>query len=215
MQQTELSTVSASIAPTVAGNTFAIVDRDSIARSALEARIRSGFGTHFEACVAGFMPRFAYYEHSSGGTGVIGVRGASEEPLYLENYLERPIEDQISRVVDSQVSRDRIAEVGQFVVDERGIVTSFFRDLVPFLADQGYEWVCFTGTNRIRAILKRAGLEGLPIAAADQELVANTPDSWGTYYEHDPIVIVGKLDDPHGRWCASDAGISTRYPAGM
>ncbi len=186
-----------------AGGMFEIVDRNSVLRMVLEARIRSGFGTHFRACVAEYMPRFAYYQHLHGGTGVIGMRDASEESLYLESYLDSPVDEVIQRAADCAVSRAQIVEVGQFVVDDRGIVQDFFEDLVPFLASQGFEWVCFTGTDRIRAVLNRVGFSGLPVAAANQELVRNKPDRWGTYYEHDPVVIIGKLDDPEGLWCAN------------
>lgn len=193
-----------------AGGMFDIVDRNSVLRTSLEARIRSGFGTHFRACVAEYMPRFAYYQHLTGGTGVIGVRCASEERLYLESYLDDPVEEIIQNAADCTVSRAKIVEVGQFVVDDRGIVADFFEDLVPFLARQGFDWVCFTGTDRIRAILKRVGFSGLPVAAASQDLVRNKPDRWGTYYEHDPVVIIGKLGDPEGLWCAN----STTAPVG-
>ena len=191
--------------PQTAGGMFEIVVSNSVLRMSLEARIRSGFGMHFRACVAEYMPRFAYYRHLHGGTGVLGMRGASEESLYLESYLGNPVEEVIRCAAGCAVSRAQIVEVGQFVVDDRGIVPDFFEDLVPFLASQGFEWVCFTGTDRIRAILKRVGFGGLPVAAADQDLVRNKPDRWGPYYGHDPVVLVGKPDDPEGLWCANAA----------
>ena len=92
-------------------------------------------------------------------------------------------------------------QVGQFVVDDRDIVTSFFRDLVPFLVENGYDWVCFTGTDRIRALLARVGFHGLPVASAEAARARDTGDRWGRYYDFDPVVILGKLDDPQGRWC--------------
>ena len=205
MQQTEL-TLPASPMPQgcegIAHNTFSVVDHDSPERASLEARIRSGFGMHFDACIEGFMPRFAHYRHTSGATGVIGIRRAADEALFLENYLSTPVETAIGAVTGTSVSRDRIAEVGQFVVDDRDIVTGFFRDLVPFLIEHGFDWVCFTGTDRIRALLARIGFHGLPLARADEARVRNVTDRWGRYYEFDPVVILGKLDDPRGRWCA-------------
>ena len=205
MHQTEL-TMPATPAlqgfSTPARNTFSVVDHDSGERASLEARIRSGFGMHFDACIAGFMPRFAFYRHVSGATGVIGIRRASNEPLFLESYLNTPVESIISDATGASVSRNRIAEVGQFVVDDRDIVTSFFRDLVPFLLDNGYDWVCFTGTDRIRALLARVGFHGLPIARAEAARARDTGDRWGRYYDFDPVVILGKLDDPRGNWCA-------------
>lgn len=206
MQQTEL-TIPAP--PALQGctrttrNTFTVVDHDSEERALLEARIRSGFGMHFDACIAGFMPRFAHYRHRSGATGVIGVRRAADGPLFLESYLNAPVEAIVEGTTGEAVTRDRIAEVGQFVVDDRDIVTSFFRDLVPFLKENGFDWVCFTGTDRIRALLARIGFRGLPLAQADEARVLGSGDHWGRYYDFDPVVILGRLDDPQGRWCAA------------
>ena len=180
---------------------FSNVGPDSVDRARLEAKIRSGFGMHFGACIEGFMPRFALYRHTSGATGVIGVRQASHEPLYLEHYLSQPIERIITDASDCRVERSAIAEIGQFVVDDRDIVGSFFRELAPFLSAEGYDWVCFTGTNKIRALLNRIGFRGMPVTAADAKRIPAAGDRWGSYYDNDPVVIVGKLDDPEGHWC--------------
>ena len=146
------------------------------------------------------MPELAVYRHASGAEGVIGIRNAGAEPLFLESYLERPIEVAVGRCAGMHVRRDQIAEVGQFVIGDRDTVADFFRDLVPFLQSQGYDWVCFTGTNRIRALLSRIGFEGRPVAMATRDRVGASADEWGSYYDHEPVVIVGKLADPHGAW---------------
>jgi hypothetical protein len=211
MQQTELTTPATPMVQrrtTLLRNAFSMVENDSEERASLEARIRSGFGMHFDACIEGFMPRFAHYRHASGATGVIGIRCAADEPLFLESYLNTSVERVIADATGTRVRRDRIAEVGQFVVDDRDIVTSFFRDLVPFLVDNGYDWVCFTGTDRIRALLSRVGFHGLPVVRAEAARARTTGDRWGRYYDFDPVVILGKLHDPHGRWCAGSPAIA-------
>ncbi len=214
MQQTEF-TRPALPAPqgrgTLGRNTFSVVEHDSKERTLLEARIRSGFGMHFDACIEGFMPRFAHYRHASGATGVIGIRRASDETLFLENYLSVPVEAVITSAAGTCVPRNRIAEVGQFVVDDRDIVTSFFRDLVPFLMENEFDWVCFTGTDRIRALLARTGFHGLPLARADEERVRGSADRWGRYYDFDPVVILGKLDDPCGRWLSGPQAVTAGF----
>ena len=76
---------------------------------------------------------------------------------------------------------------------------------MPFLIGEGFDWVSFTGTSRIRALLKRIGFHGLAVATADSTRVRDG-DRWGSYYDNEPVVIVGKLDDPQGRWCSGHAG---------
>ena len=208
MLQTELTATTtrlpalavAGLAPPAASR-FSVVTHGSPRRSVIEARVRSGFGTHFGACIEGFMPDLALYEHSGGTSGVIGFRSAARDALFLEQYLAEPIERVIAAVSGRAPERRDIVEVGQFVIDDRNAVPDFFRDLVPFLASRGFEWVCFTGTNRIRTILARVGFFGMPVAAATADRVRHGRDRWGTYYDNEPIVIVGRLSDPCGHWC--------------
>lgn len=210
MLQTDLSTSTSTVhrAGLIRGqSTFSLVEPDAFRRSRIEKRIQRGYGLHFGACITGFMTHFACYEHHSGAAGVIGVRSAADERLFLERYLARPIEDTIDEIVGRPVSRNAIAEVGQFVVDEPRIAADFFRDLVPLLISQGFEWVCFTGTHKIRAILRRIGFNGMPVACGDAGAANESGDDWGSYYENEPIVIVGMLADPAGDWCSDGAAI--------
>jgi Thermostable hemolysin len=200
--------------PAAAASRFSVVAHGTPQRNAIEARVRAGFGAHFGACIEGFMPDLALYRHDSGATGVIGFRCAAGEELFLEQYLTRPIEHVVARVSGDAVERRDIVEVGQFVIDDRNAVPDFFRDLVPFLAAQGFDWICFTGTNRIRAILARIGFVGMPVAKATADRVRDNRDAWGTYYDNEPIVIVGKLCDPRGRWCWAANGATAAAAAG-
>lgn len=198
--QTDLANTATSVQIRQARSNFFVAEHGSPMRSSLEARVRSGFGQHFNACIEGFMPDLAVYEHATGASGVIGIRSAAEERLFLESYLDMPIEKIIQLTSGHSADRDEIVEVGQFVVDDRDIVADFFRDLVPFLQSQGFKWVCFTGTNRIRALLARIGFAGYPVTQAAKTRVYDEKNQWGSYYEHEPVVIIGKLSDPRGDW---------------
>jgi hypothetical protein len=198
--QTDLANTATSVQPRPARSNFFVAEHDSPMRSSLEARVRSGFGQHFNACIEGFMPDLAVYEHATGASGVIGIRSAGDEPLFLESYLDLPVETVIQLTSGDCADRGEIVEVGQFVVDDRDIVADFFRDLVPFLQSQGFKWVCFTGTNRIRALLARIGFAGFPVTLATESRLFDAKNRWGSYYEHEPVVIVGNLSDPRGTW---------------
>lgn len=213
MLQTDLTASLSRLPPmplSPAGNGFSVVESDPRARGRVEERIRRAYREHFGACIRGFMARFACYAHESGASGAIGMRCAAEERLFLERYLAQPIEETIRSVTGLPVSREAIAEVGQFAVDDSRIAADMFRDLVPFLVDQGFDWVCFTGTAKVRAILRRLGFHGLPVALGDPVAAKDSGDDWGSYYENAPVVIVGKLADPAGLWCGRCAG----QPAG-
>jgi hypothetical protein len=43
---------------------------------------------------------------------------------------------------------------------------------------------------------------------AEAARARTTGDRWGRYYDFDPVVILGKLHDPHGHWCAGSPAIA-------
>lgn len=189
---------------------FSRLEKNHPDRAFAERRIRDGYGIHFGASIDGFMPDMAIYRDRAGSSGIIGFRRASSGALFLENYLDTPIEAQIFAATGVQVSRNRLAEIGQFVIDDRDSVASFFRDLVPFLIEQRFDWACFTGTNRIRELLAKVGFHGLELAAATDQARLPPGDQWGSYYDNDPVVVVGKLSDPQGHWCRAMRRTSLR-----
>jgi len=196
----------------VPGGHFSVESRESALRQELETAIRQGFDTHFGACIEGFMPALASFE-LQGKKAIIGYRPANAEPLYLESYLDEPIDILLANITNEPVSRSDIVEVGQLVVEDRRIVEPLFRALVPFLLGQGYQWICFTGTHKIRRLLAHTGFAGLAVAYAAESAVSGSGDRWGSYYSNDPQVIVGKLDDPRGSWCSEIRGFPPRVVA--
>lgn len=180
---------------------FEVVGRDSPSRRSLEATIHSAFDRHFGARVVSFMPCLLKYEHAAG-TAALGFRPAAEGPLYLETYLDAPIELFLGNILRSPVSRRDIVEVGQFAVDDRASAAAMFAELAPFLRGRGHAWIAFTATRTIRRLLERTGLRGLTIATAREDAVRHKPDAWGSYYSDDPQVVVGSLRDPGGSWCS-------------
>ncbi len=86
-------------------------------RSELEDYVRAAFLAKHGAVVRSFMPTLlAFRDRASVLRGVVGIRGAHEERLYLEQYLDRPVEDALATALAARgvegVHRARIAEVG-------------------------------------------------------------------------------------------------------
>ncbi|WP_405244020.1 thermostable hemolysin [Lentisalinibacter salinarum] len=188
--------------PLRSGVSLDLLGASSPGRGALEAEIRDCYAHHFGARVEEFMPWLLRVTcREDGARGVIGLRPASRERLYLEDYLSRPVEEAIAAVAGQPVPRTAVVEIGQLAVESRHVVVPLFRELVPFLLQQGFGWVCFTATGPVRSLLAKAGLAGCELAAAREACVTGRQDAWGDYYRHDPRVIVGDLQRPSGFRC--------------
>ncbi len=66
-------------------------------RADLEAYVRTRFAAKHGAAVRTFMPTLIAFRDRQGELrGVAGIRGADESRLYLEHYLDRPIEERLT-----------------------------------------------------------------------------------------------------------------------
>ena len=91
-------------------------------RGELEAYVRERFAAKHGAEIRTFMPTLVSFRDRQGDLrGVAGLRGAEESRLYLEPYLDRPIERVLTECLSAQpvdrggsrvVRRDEIVEVG-------------------------------------------------------------------------------------------------------
>jgi hypothetical protein len=171
-----------------------LCEHTGAARAEAEAFIRERFARCFGARVDAFMPRLFSLRNEAGEIcGAFGLRSAAHR-LFLEQYLDAPIEREIAARFGHPVERRAVVEVGQFCGTYPGVVRAMIRLLTEHLHDEGYEWVAFTGTVSLRNAFSRMGLSPLDMRAADSaRLPATTRSAWGSYYEHVPRVLVGQI----------------------
>ena len=94
-----------------------IVDEKSHARMQIEDFIRQGFRSAFGANVTISMPALLGIKRGSY-KAALGIRWANG-PLFVEQYLDKPIEKSL-QMVGRAVPRDKIAEIGGlFSLDPR------------------------------------------------------------------------------------------------
>ncbi|MBD3657615.1 MULTISPECIES: thermostable hemolysin [Marinobacter] len=131
----------------------------------------------------------------------VGVRDASRERLFLEDYLDEPAETLIpGRGVPE---RGQIAEIAHLAGVEAGTSRYLFPALTLWLRDKGYRWVMFTGTDQLRNSFGRLGIETHVLAPADPARLADGGEGWGQYYDHHPQVMAVSVDASHQALTAS------------
>lgn len=160
-------------------------------REHLERFIHTVFRRAYGANITHFMPTLlSLHDQDERVLAVCGLRRAEIGPLFLENYLQAPVEAVLSTRVGSAVARDSIVEVGNLAVTELGLARSLLREVIRHLLDTDAEWAVFTAIPALRNSLGKLNvqLEVLCDASLDQVPVAEQPD-WGSYYEQQPQVM--------------------------
>lgn len=167
---------------------------DEPQRAFFEAFIQQRFRKAHGADIRHFMPQLFGMSNGAGELcAVAGVRLAEDGELFLERYLDEPIDPLISAAADRPVDRAGIVEVGNLAASDTGSARMSIIAITYLLAMGGLEWVAFTGNIGLVNSFHRLGLMPVTLCAADPERLGDDRHSWGSYYESKPWVHVGNI----------------------
>lgn len=165
-------------------------------RFVVEAFIRRRFAEQHAARVTRFMPCLLRLQAADGSLhGAVGLRLAQSGPLFLERYLDLPIEEAIGLRSGEVVDRGEVVEVGNLAADGQGTARRLIVSLADRLAGEGLRWVAFTGTPALINSFRRLGLRPQRLGPADPARVGAELSDWGRYYDCRPQVMVGRIPE--------------------
>ncbi len=176
---------------------FSVVTPSDHLRARVEDEIRTTYWERFQARLAR-LPRTLVASVSTSGIieCAAGVR-FSEHDFFSECYLDLPVEIALQHRFGLPVQRRRIIEVCNLAGRKPGRSQSFIASFIEFAESDEFDWVIFTATKSLRALLERSGLRMTQLGRAERFRVAN-PSDWGSYYEHDPRVMAVHRDASPG-----------------
>jgi hypothetical protein len=163
-------------------------------RRSFEQFIAERFSRAYGARLTHFLPHLLGVKDGLGRwQAAAGYAAAGVQPLFLEQYLEQPIERALADEVGREIPRNSIVEVGNLAADSAGMARALIPQLARHLHRMGYRWVAFTATRALRNSFRRLGLRPLHIAEADPARLPDRGASWGSYYDQDPVVMAGRI----------------------
>jgi hypothetical protein len=166
------------------------------ARDVVERFIHDVFAERFAARLDSFLPNLVASRDAAGRiSAAAGYRSAAAGRLFLEQYLDRPIEEIVCDNYGEAIARSKIVEVGNLATTGGRCAVSLVASLIPHLMSQGFRWVVFTGNDAVRNLFQRLHLFPFAICTADAASLGDAKGAWGSYYDHHPIVMAGRLYD--------------------
>lgn len=126
----------------------------------------------------------------------VGIRNAADNNLFLEQYLDKKIEEILSEITHSKVERSEIVEIGSLASNKKNAARCLYVALSAYLKNEGYKYAVMTSTDYLKKYFEKSGLKPIIIAKAEQERLENKEVDWGTYYESNPKVMM--LDVANG-----------------
>ncbi len=169
----------------------------SAEKDQVNSHVKKCFAEIYGAQVKTFEPYILSTFNERGIVATIGFQpAATKKPLFLESYLDTPVEQTLTKCLNQPIDREKIVEVGNLSSSHKGSASRILFILsVAILHQAGFKWVTFTATKQVQRLLGKLNLETLPICEANPKRLADQGASWGSYYDDKPMVVVGNLTD--------------------
>jgi len=172
-----------------------VLDARHPERAGLEHFIADTYANAYGAHVTHFAQTLVGIKHPAGGwaAGVGYTFGEHDEALFLEHYLDRPIEAEIGARLGVPVDRAQVVEVGNLAAGSPGAARRLIRAMTALLHRRGRTWVAFTATRALFNSFARLELAPIELARADPARLPDGGRSWGSYYANGPCVMAGSI----------------------
>lgn len=181
--------------------------------NAVSVLIRENYYQNHHARLSHCMPwLLGMYDGRGALKAACGIQSAGQGPLFLEHYLDQPIEALLASRITTSVARESIVEVGNFTAADGASARVMFAAVCQLLYQYHFAWIAFTGTRKIRNTFHRLHLQPIHLAAARPEKLADAAREWGDYYQHDPQVMAGELPGGHATLSHSSLLLSLFTP---
>jgi hypothetical protein len=165
-------------------------------RPRVEQFIRCAFVSAYGARIGEFMPHLAALYRGGELMAACGLRYAANERLYLETYLDQPIERVLATATGCPETRSGIVEVGNLAIARPGAARHFIAQLTEYLTDCGHSRVVFTAVPALRNNFARLRI---PLdthgPARPDRLQPEARRAWGRYYDNAPQVSSVRVAD--------------------
>ncbi|WP_310439321.1 thermostable hemolysin [Stenotrophomonas sp. BIGb0135] len=171
-----------------------VVGPQDPSRSEVEQFIARVYRERYGATLHAFLPQLLAFRDGKGNlVAAVGIRVGSDGPLFVEQYLDEPVQAILLHREIASVGRDRIAEIGNFAATTPGVARELIVRLTDMLHAARVRWVLFAATQQLRNTLDRLQLVTVELGEADPERLAGDASRWGSYYETRPKVVCGNV----------------------
>lgn len=169
-------------------------ERGDAGRGELEAFIAATFLANYGARLTHFSDTLVGFRGPDGAwAAALGFSLAGAGPLFLEHYLDAPVEMEIGLRLGRAVERRDIVEVGNLAATHAGAARSLIVGTTSLLHGMDLRYVTFTATTSLLNSFGRLQLRPQALAPADPARLPQAGAGWGSYYDTHPQVMFGDI----------------------
>ena len=167
------------------------VAKDAPCRAEVEGFIKTVFALVYGANISPFMPDLVSLRDSNGILmAAFGLRSAANETLFLEQYIDIPIQQLLTEQLGRTITRHEITCIGNLAVANPRNAGVLIAHVIQHSLDIGIEWAVATAHHSLQNGLIKGGRDVYALSPADPaRLTPEALKQWGSYYRHLPQIV--------------------------
>ncbi len=168
---------------------FTFLEPAAAGRAQAEAYVANCFADAYRAQVTSFAPQLFAMSCAGRLSAVAGIRSAEREALFLEQYLDDPVEQAVAAAYGKPAPREQIFELCSLASRRPGISYLLYVMLAHVMHRAGYRYAIFSGTRQVARIVDKLQFVVADLAPADPARLGPAAADWGDYYRTEPRVM--------------------------
>jgi hypothetical protein len=169
---------------------LALVSPSHPARASLEGFIAAVYAHRYGARISYFARQLVALQDRSGRLlAAAGYTPAHTAPLFIEHYLDRPVQEVLSERLRTPVDRAQVVETGNLAAIGVGAARQVIFEMAGLLHRLGRTWAVLTCTRALLNSFHRLEIAPILLACADPSRLPDRGASWGSYYDTHPLVV--------------------------
>lgn len=168
---------------------------DQSERKQVETYISTKYQEMHKATLSHFSSTLFVGEFQHQTQVAIGIEPLKSHQAFLEQYLVQPIEQTLTKMIQRDVAREKIIEIGNLASQNMEYAKMMVAFLVFYLTLAEVEWAVCTGTIAVRYVLQQMGLHFHVLEKANPEVLGEAQKQWGNYYQQKPLVLAINVAD--------------------
>lgn len=178
-------------------------------RTSVEELIARRYAEEYQATLRFEYPGFQAQKCCGETKAALGYRRADAGALFLEAYLDVPIESVLQDVLGRNFARRDIVEIGNLASCNAPAMVALWARTANDLGSDA-EIAVAVLTAPLRAMFSRLGIPLTEIAPADPSRLGGNKSDWGEYYKNEPVICAGLIAEGQQRLTRFAARIERR-----
>lgn len=168
-----------------------VVKAGDFSRREVEDFIAAVFYQNYQAHIDSFMPELIALRDQNGVLmAAFGLHKASQGPLFLEQYIDMPIEALFTHKLGRTITRKNITSIGNLAVANPRNAGVLIAHIIQYSLAMGIEWCVATAHHSLQNGLIKSGRDVYPLHVANPtRLSENEQARWGSYYDKQAEIV--------------------------